>query len=253
VGLFSGIADIFGSVQQKRAAEEAQRMFKQTADKAFRRSDEEYAMFSPLVSQAQAGMRDSQGMLEKIMAQTQGMQTGPGLSDADKIAYQDAAKLLNEQMVGTGNLRSGAAAFGQSELLRRVVADANQRQFGRQVAQLQLLFGGQNQAAQHALGLGQIGTSGMSLSNQLFNTGTSMVQGQAGMEMTKGQTIAQQIGAFGGIADAGVNMGAGYAMGGAGGAMMGGQNMAQLGMMQQLFGGGKSVPTSKSSAIDFQW
>lgn len=206
LGLFSTVASVFGSNQEKRAAAEATRIINQARVQGITRSSELNAEFSPFITESQgylgesaAGIRSSQGFLQRLIAQTEDLDTGTGLSDADKIAYEDAAKLLNEQMVSTGNLRSGAAAFGQSQLLRRVVADANQRRFDRQVAKLQLLYGGQQGMAQGANQFqslagtaGQIGLYGKQLSTQILQAAMGLAPAQATAEMAKGAALGQQ-------------------------------------------------------------
>lgn len=205
MGLFSSIAGIFGATQEKRAAGEAVRIINEARAAGTARSNELNAEFTPFVTASRAALEDAgatSGLLQNIIAQTQDLDVGEGLSGADRIAYEDAAKLLNEQMVSTGNLRSGASAFGQAQLLRRVVADANQRRFDRQVTKLGLLFGGQNQLTTQALSrastAGQIGLYGKQLSADLLKTAMSLAPYAANAEMAKGKALSKGLG-FGGL------------------------------------------------------
>lgn len=232
----TAIAGIFGAVQEKRAAKEAIRILNEARAQAMSRSTELATMFKPFVDQGsqyltEAGdlVGESQRVLQEQAAM---METGQGLSAADEIAYKDAAKLLNEQMVGTGNLRSGAAAFGQSELLRRVVADASQRNFSRQATKLQLLYGGMAQGAsqygQLGQAAGQIGLQGQQLSAQMLQNALGFSSQLAGAEIRKGQALSNEIVSYGVATDevahtvidafaAAGSMGASEMMGGMGG------------------------------------
>ena len=222
LGLFSSIAGVFGSTQEKRAAAEARNIINRARTEGIARSQAYETEFSPFVTsakgfldqagQAVEGTAGYEGLLQKLLADTQEIEVGEGLSSSDKIAYEDAARLLNEQMVSTGNLRSGAAAFGQSQLLRRVVADANERNFSRKVAKLQLLFGGQQQGVAQGLARaqtfqgigatsGQIGLYGKQLSSQLLQAAMGLAPAAAGAELKKGAALSQQIGFGGSIAD----------------------------------------------------
>ena len=222
LGLFSSIAGIFGSTQEKRAAAEARRIINEARMEGITQSKRLGLQFDPFVDrsaqfldEAATGIRGSQDYLQRIITQTEGLEVGAGLSSADKIAYEDAAKLLNEQMVSTGNLRSGAAAFSQAQLLRRVVADANERRFNRETAKLQLLFGGQqakaagaNQFATLGGTAGQIGLYGKQLSSQLLQAAMGLAPAEATAELKKGTALSQQIGFAGSAADAAVQSGA---------------------------------------------
>lgn len=201
----TAIMGIFGAVQEKRAAKESIRILKLAREEAMNRSNELSAMFKPFVDKSaqymtQAGDRADIAMAY-LDAEASGIETGKGLSAADEIAYKDAARLLNEQMVGTGNLRSGAAAFGQTELLRRVVADANQRNFNRKIAKLQAVYG----SMAHGSGLygnlanvsGQIGLQGQQLSNQLLQNALGFSTQLSGAEIRKGQALSNELVSYG--------------------------------------------------------
>lgn len=199
------VGNMFGSSAKLRAAKAAQQQLAAARAEATLRSKAYEEEFSPFVrmskgflDEAATGVRSSQDYLQRLIAQTEGLDVGEGLSGADRIAYEDAAKLLNEQMVSTGNLRSGAAAFGQAQLLRRVVADASERRFSRQVGKLQLLFGGQgamaagaNQFQSLAGTSGQIGLYGKQLSSQLLQAAMGLAPAQASMEVAGGSARAE--------------------------------------------------------------
>ncbi len=201
----TAIAGIFGAVQEKRAAKEALRLLNQAKEQAMARSTELSTMFKPFVEQGgryltQAG-ESVDASQRYLMEQAAQMEVGQGLTAADEIAYKDAARLLNEQMVGTGNLRSGAAAFGQTELLRRVVADANQRNFDRRAAKLRLIYGGMAAGANQLTNLGsissQVGLQGQNLSNQILQTALGFSTQAAGMEIRKGQALSNELTSIG--------------------------------------------------------
>ena len=205
VGTAYVVGNMFGASAKLRAAKAAQQQLAQARAEATARSKAYEGEFTPFVEmskgyleQAGAGIAESRGYLSRVLAETEALDVGEGLSGADRIAYEDAAKLLNEQMVSTGNLRSGAAAFGQSQLLRRVVADANERRFSRQTAKLQLMFGGQ-QALSGVAGQyqslagtsGQIGLYGKQLSSQLLQAAMGLAPAQASMEVAGGAARAE--------------------------------------------------------------
>ena len=206
MGVIGDIAGIFASTQEKRAASEAVAIINQARQQGMARSAEYETEFTPFISMSKDALTQAGGyesMLRDIISQVQGLDVEPGLSGADRIAYEDAARLLNEQMVSTGNLRSGAAAFGQAQLLRRVVADASQRSFDRKVAKLNLLFGGQgalqSQALSRAQTSGQIGLYGKQLSSQILQAAMGLAPAQATAEQAKGSALGQSV-MFGGSA-----------------------------------------------------
>lgn len=257
MGILSGVADIFGGVQQKRAAAEAVAMLREAQNKGYNLSASMGAQAQPFLNKARSALDASAGydtMLQDFIKQTQAMDTGTGLSAADQIALKDAQRLMNENLVGTGNLRSGAAAFANVDLARRAAADASQRSFERTLNKMQLLFGGQAQGSGQALNRAQIaggvGTGLNSISANLMAQAMGLASPMGQAEMSKGAAIASTIGAVGGVGDSLMSMGMGGAIGaanpgmvgassagagGAAGAMMGGNNMAQLMMLQKLF------------------
>ena len=108
----TAITGIFGATQEARAAKEALRILNEARETALTRSKALYDQYAPFagmsrnyLDQAGAATDASQALLQNVIAQAQGLDVGQGLSGADQIAYQDAARLLNEQLVGTGNLR----------------------------------------------------------------------------------------------------------------------------------------------------
>ena len=206
MGLFSSIAGIFGAVQERSANEEAERMAAEAAAKAQARSDELHATAKTFLDAGTSGI----GLMQKYLTKTEGLDTGTGLSGADRIAYEDASKLLNENMVSTGNLRSGAAAYGQAQLLSRVVAGADARRFGNEVQKLQLLFSGSD-------AMTRVGSSvGVSLEHT-----ASGLQGQAGQlnlaaanfEVGQGVAMNKAITSGGKAGDEAISLAALYAKG----------------------------------------
>lgn len=205
----TAIMGIFGAVQEKRAANESLRILRNAQEVSKRRSDELAAQFRPFVEKGEAYLTQAGEMVDAsqtyLQEQAALMETGKGLSAADEIAYKDAARLLNEQMVGTGNLRSGAAAFGQTELLRRVVADANQRNFDRQAMKLQLIYGGMAQGANQIGQLGNvssnIGLQGQALSAQMLQTALGFAPQEAAGMIRKGQALSNELTSYGVAAD----------------------------------------------------
>lgn len=197
----TAIAGIFSATQEARASKEAMRILNEARQTAMQMSGRLENLFSPIVSEGAAGMNQARGLLSKYLTMTEGVQPDSGLTAADRIAYQDAAKLLNEQMVGTGNLRSGAAAFGQSELLRRVVADAETRRFNQQMTKLQTLFGGTqlmgNLGAQGA----SIGQQGLGLSTSMMSNALNLSSQLAGAALQKGRALGNQIMSVGAATD----------------------------------------------------
>ena len=206
---FSSIMGIFGAVQEKRAAREAVRILNQAREEATARSGDISRMFQPFLESGKEYLGQSAAQIEKaqqyLQEQAGQIETGQGLNAVDEIAYKDAARLLNEQMVGTGNLRSGAAAFGQSELLRRVVADANQRNFNRRVAKIQMVYGGMAQGANQYEQIGsvssQVGLQGQQLSTQLLSQALGFAPHQAQAAIRKGQAVANELISYGVAAD----------------------------------------------------
>lgn len=214
--LFSDIAGVFGAVQEKRAAGEAMRILNEAKQQAMNESANLSQMFDPFVTSAQSNLNMTAGLLQKFIAQTEGVQVDQGLTAADRIAYQDAAKLLNEQMVSTGNLRSGAAAFGQSELLRRVVADAESRSFSQQMQKLGLLFGGSQELSNVGATQGQLGVAGKRLAVDVLGSAFNLSQSLAGAELRKGAALSNMIGSVGRLGDSASSAIAGAVAGGMG-------------------------------------
>lgn len=211
MGLFGGIAGIFGATQEKRAAEEAGRIINQARQEAVQKAGELSAESTPFLNKsldffdAAAGYQtEDRALLRKLIADTEAADLGQGFSTADEIALKDATRLMNENLVGTGNLRSGAAGFYGMELARRVTADVRQRQVDRRLGQLQLLFGAQNQGASQTASIanfsgqaGSIGMQGKSLATQLYASSLGLVGAQASAELAKGRALSSQISSAG--------------------------------------------------------
>lgn len=250
-GVFGAISGIFGAVQSKRAAAEAVRRMQIAIDAARKFSDETTKITDPFFALAEksfGGVERLTGraettategrftpLLDDIITQTQNLVNEPGLSPQDKIAFEDAQRLLNENLSQTGNLRSGAALLGGAELGRRVSADAMERFFGRKQAQLQLLAGLQGQGttqelnraqvlsnlAQILTGVGsasaQVGTSGRNIGGSLLQSAITGTAYQGQFELAKGQAAASSIVSGGLAVDSGINAFAGGFGGGTGG------------------------------------
>lgn len=205
----TAITGIFGAVQERRATVEAMRILNEARQTATDRSNAIGAMFTPFVESGKQYLGQSADVIAKaqqtLQEQAGQIEVGQGLTAADEIAYKDAARLLSEQMVKSGNLRSGAAAFGQTELLRRVVADANQRNFDRRIAKLQTIYGGMAQGASQYGQLGtiasQVGLQGQNLSTQLLQTALGFAPHQADAAIRKGQALSNEITSYGVVAD----------------------------------------------------
>jgi len=227
MGLFSGIGSIiggiFGATQQRRAYNSAindLRNFQQqqALPQAWRmqgRSDQLTALGRDILTSGDTPFQlsaEAQAMRRNLMAST------GGLSAASQIAFEDLNRLLKEDAVSTGNLRSGAFAFGQAELGRRVLADEMTRQ-----QQLLDLFGRQD------LSLEQLGlNAGMSLleggvnfgqiSNQALGFAGNITTNLAGATIGRGAVNAAQLynagAGLGGVIDMGALAYGGYSGGG---------------------------------------
>ena len=247
MGLFGGIAGIFGATQEKRAAQEAARIMavaREDATKEAAKISAEYAPFSKtsldFFDRAGGYATEDRGLLQQLIAETRSADLGQGFSDADTIALKDAQRLMNENLVGTGNLRSGVAGFYNTELARRVTADVRSRQIDRRLNQLSLLFGAQGQGATQTAQVasfgnaaGNIGVQGRGLATQLYSSALGLAVGQAGAELAKGRALSSQITSVGNTLDPLASAGTAFA-----GAPEGGGSMAFL---QNLF------PTAKAA------
>lgn len=217
MGLFGGIAGIFGATQEKRAAQEAARIMavaREDATKEAAKISAEYAPFSKtsldFFDRAGGYATEDRSLIQQLIAETRTADIGQGFSEADQIALKDAQRLMNENLVGTGNLRSGVAGFYNTELARRAVADVRQRQIGARLNQLSLLFGGASQlqsttgqTAQFGQAAGNIGVQGRGLAAQLYSSALGLAGGQASAELAKGRALSSQISSAGSALDSG--------------------------------------------------
>lgn len=223
MGLFSGIGGliggIFGATQQRRAYNSAindLRNFQQNqalpqAARMQGRSDQLTALGRDMLTGGETPFQlssQAQQMRQNLMA------SNGGLSAAAQIAFEDMNRLLKEDAVSTGNLRSGAFAFGQAELGRRVIADELLRQ-----TQLLDLFGRQdlvlNQLGLHSgLGLLQAGGYFGSLSNQALGFAGNLTTNIAEATIQRGAVNAAQLygagAGIGGVVDAGLSAASGF-------------------------------------------
>jgi hypothetical protein len=197
----TAIAGIFGATQEARAAKEAMRILNESRQEARVYADRLEGLYTPLVKGGQAGVDQARSLLTDYLSQTQALDVGNGLTGADERSYKDASRLLNENMVATGNLRSGAAAYSQSELMSRVVANAQDRSFNRNIAKLNILFGGASAIGQQGLQESQVGTYGMgqvtNMRNSILGFGTNI----ANAELRKGGALSNQITSVGAATD----------------------------------------------------
>ena len=222
MGLFGGIAGIFGATQEKRAAQEAARIMavaREDATKEANRISAEYAPFSKtsldFFDRAGGYASEDRSLLQQLIAETRSADIGQGFSEADTIALKDAQRLVNENLVGTGNLRSGVAGFYNMELGRRFAADVRSRQIDRRLNQLSLLFGAQQQGtvstgqvASIGNAAGNIGVQGRGLAALLYSSALGLAGGQASAELAKGRALASQLTSGFNALDSGLQEGA---------------------------------------------
>lgn len=247
----TAITGIFGATQEARAAKEAMRILNEGRQLAFNEAAKYGAEADKFMNDYRAYYTADRAMLEKLYGQAQAIEVGDGISGADRIAFEDAQKMMNENLSSTGNLRSGAASFANAELTRRVVADAQERRFGREMNKLQLLFGAQGQAGQQTAGVGNMGLNVRQLQTNLFQAGLGMTSSLASAEIHKGSALSNQIVSYGKAADeikdsiregyydmlAGMSTmgGSGGGGGGMGGMMGGGGGGGGMGMLAGMF------------------
>lgn len=267
MGLASGVAGIFAATQQKRAAGEAMRILAEAKNMAFDEAGKLKTTFDPIVKEAMTKLGVSFDTIQGMITDTQNLDTGEPLNASDRIAMEDATRLMNENLAKTGNLRSGAAAFGNAELTRRVLADAMTRNFDREMQKSQLLFGGANMLSGIAGIEANMGMQGISLSENMFSTGLSLEAQRAQAALGKGAALANQIMSVGDLGDSVINMGTMAAAGGMGGfggmgvaggasgamtgaAMAGNPMLSSMMMMSNYFKGSTS-PTMSSGNNGF--
>ena len=207
MGLFGGIAGAFSAVQQARAAGEATRVITETRQMLEGKAGDFSQEFQPFLAkslatfdQATSQSVEDRALLRQLMEEARTADLGQGFSPADEIALKDAQRLMNENMVSTGNLRSGAAGYYGMELSRRITADVRSRAIDRRMAQLQLMFGGQGQGAQQtamigniAGAVGQVGAYGKNLAAQLYQASGNLALGQASTILAKGAALGGAI------------------------------------------------------------
>lgn len=264
MGLASGVAGIFAATQQKRAAGEAMRILAEAKNMAFDEAGKLKTTFDPIVKEAMDKLGVSFDTIKGFLTDTANIDTGAPFNESDRIAMEDAQRLMNENLSKTGNLRSGAAAYGNAELTRRVLADAMTRNFDREMQKSQLLFGGAGMLGQIGGTMGNMGMQGISLSENMFSTGLSLEAQRAQAALGKGAALANQIMSVGDLGDSVIQMGsmaaAGFSGGipgvsaGAGGGFMGAAMasnpmLSSMTMMSQYFGGlkGTSAPSPTSA------
>lgn len=223
MGLFSGIGGIIGSVfgatQQRRAFNSAindlrQFQQEQALPQAWRMrgwSDQLTTIGRDILTNGESPFKlssDTQALRRSLMSTT------GGLSPAAMLAFEDLNRLLKEDAVSTGNLRSGAFAFGQAELGRRVLADELTRQTG-----LLELFGQQDLDLgrvnlQTGLGLLQGGVNYGQISNQALGFAGGLTTNIANATIGRGEVSGAQLygagAGIGGVVDLGAIAAGGY-------------------------------------------
>ncbi len=197
----TAIAGIFGATQEARAAKEAMRILNESRQEARAYADRLEGLYKPLVEGGRLGVEQGRDLLNQYLKQTQDLAVGDGLTAGDERSFKDASRLLNENMVATGNLRSGAAAYSQAELASRVAANAQDRSFNRNIMKLNLLFGGASTIGQQGLQESQVGTQGMGLVTGMRNSILGFGTNIANAELRKGGALSNQITSVGAATD----------------------------------------------------
>ncbi len=257
MGLFGSIAGIFGASSQVSAANEAKQILQQAQSKAYDYSSNLQTQFAPFLSDYQSKIGTSFDLIQQLTNQADAAGTAGGLTAADQISYQDAARLMNSNMAATGNLRSGASAFANEQLAQRAIADAA----NRRLSYMQLAFQGAGTLANTASSVGQFALGGQELAANVFNTGTNLAGSIAQAQVGIGAAKANKAQAIGSVFDSVVNTGAGFVMGAPGmeagpmssfvGASMGGNNLMQYKMLQNMFQGVGSSTSGSSNLNNY--
>jgi hypothetical protein len=239
LGIFSSISSIFSAGAQRRAAQEAMRLLAEAREQGIKESKAVSALFDPFVSAGGERLGTSFDVMQRLVTSAEAG-AAEGLTAADKLAFEDTQRLVNENLVATGNLRSGAGAFASAEVARRVAADASQRR----LQYLNLAIGAGSQLGGIAQATGELGLGGKQISSQLLQASMGLAPAQASAVMAKGAAEAAQIQAMGSLGSDVLNMGLGFfggmgglpGPGGLGGAALGagGLNFSQLYGMQQI-------------------
>lgn len=247
--IFSSIASIFSASAQRRAAQEAMNILNQARQEGTAEARRLSEQFDPFIGDARTRLGTSFDVTQRLLGVAEaGAQEG--LTIADRLALEDAQRILNENLVSTGNLRSGTAAFQGAELGRRVLADASTRRLNY----LQLAFGGAQGLGNIAGTTGQLGLGGKGLATTLLQAAMGLAPAQGSAALARGAAEAAGIQAFGGIGDTllGAGIGAGFGIpglsasspfastfgGGALGGLLGTQGIGQLALLQTIFGQG---------------
>ena len=191
VALTHTIGGMFASSAKLRAQKEALRILNEARQAGTQAAKEYSAEFKPFLDASQrdfdaAGeeLSENRNLIQSLMRDfsSESVEVPVGFSEADTIALKDAQRLLNENMVSTGNLRSGSAGFYNMDLARRFAADVSSRSFERKVQQAnlnlqrgqllfggaQLLQGGTSSRINMGTSRGTIGVQGKGLAAQLF-------------------------------------------------------------------------------------
>jgi hypothetical protein len=207
--IFGSIAGIFSASAQKRAAEAAMRLLAEAREQGIKESKAVSAMFDPFVTAGGERLGTSFDVMQRLVG-TAEAGAAEGMTAGDKLAFEDTQRLVNENLVATGNLRSGAGAFASAEVGRRVLADASQRR----LQYLNLAIGAGRELGGIAASTAQTGVQGKNIASSLLQASMGLAPAQASAAMASGAAQAAQYQAFGGIGDALLGAGVGYGLAG---------------------------------------
>lgn len=215
------ISGLFKSSAQLRAQKEALRVINEARQEGITQSKALTEQFKPFFTESRGALDEARTfdvtsasfdpLLKRLLGVAEQGAT-EGLTEADRIAFEDARKLMNENLVATGNLRSGAAAFFNTELTRRVLADS----VTRRQNYLQLALGGQQQGSAQRLNLlqsvlnrgqiaGSIGLGGQQLATNLLTASMGLAPAAASAAAGVGAARGGAFDAISGGASAGLS------------------------------------------------
>ena len=211
MGIFSAFSNIFGSTQAARGFESAINQLQQIREQNVRLAREEgraiNALFDPFTERAGSFLDESGRVLSSAITGTEALVGDTGLSEQERILFEDVQRIQNENLSRTGNLRSGAAAFANAELSRRVFADAIDRKFN----ELTLLGNLGRSVADLGQISGNLGLGGRQLSTNLtaaaIGSNVRLGESLANAEIGRGIARGQQITSVGGFLDQVLNTG----------------------------------------------
>lgn len=209
------IGNMFASSAKLRAQKEAARILNEARLTGIQAYKDISAQFDPFLkestqsfSEAGSELSENRGLLMSFIEDAK-KAVPVGFSDADQIALKDAQRLMNENLVSTGNLRSGVAGYYNMDLAKRFAADVSSRSFERNLARTQLLFGGgellqrgTSQRVQLGSNAGSIGVQGKGIAAQLLQASMGITPAAAAATSLTGEYRGE---AFGALANAPMN------------------------------------------------